>query len=409
MDFFVRVLADMPRLRRVAFSALHGGMPQKRRARVYASFCAASGGSHVLACTDVAARGIDIPDVDWIIQFDPPQDPNFFVHRVGRTARAGRRGRALLFLAPGPEEAYIDFLAGRRVPITAVAPATLVHKGGTADTAGTHDGAGRALGASDSSSGAPQGAVVPQAAAAAAASGGAPNVLPLVRRMVYADRDVLEKGTRAFISFLRSYKEHQCNFIFRFEALDLAAVARAFVIQRLPKMTELTSAKLYQVYEQASEAEVRAIKFKDKQREKQRVAKIEKRLAEQALEWKNSEEHKHRAQEKKRKQKQQLEHQNQDNQRRKRKGRNQQITEEWDELAREERLFKRFKQGKISKKQYESELSELDNLLIACVDQDGKVTGGHKKKKKKQTTVRCAGRARARVCVVDTYIRPYLW
>ena len=52
----------------------------------------------VLVCTDVAARGIDIPDVDWIVQYDPPTDPDFYVHRVGRTARAGRSGSALLFL-----------------------------------------------------------------------------------------------------------------------------------------------------------------------------------------------------------------------------------------------------------------------------------------------------------------------
>ena len=48
----------------------------------------------ILLCTDVAARGLDVPDVDWIVQFDAPQEPAAFVHRVGRAGRAGRRGAA---------------------------------------------------------------------------------------------------------------------------------------------------------------------------------------------------------------------------------------------------------------------------------------------------------------------------
>ena len=70
----------------------------------------------ILIATDVAARGIDIPDVDWIIQFDPPQDPAFFVHRVGRTARAGKKGQSLLFLE-STEEAYVSFTRRRGVPL----------------------------------------------------------------------------------------------------------------------------------------------------------------------------------------------------------------------------------------------------------------------------------------------------
>ena len=67
-----------------------------------------------LLCTDVAARGLDIPGVSWIVQYDPPQDPSTFVHRVGRTARMGRSGNALVMLLRH-EEPYVDFLRLRKV------------------------------------------------------------------------------------------------------------------------------------------------------------------------------------------------------------------------------------------------------------------------------------------------------
>ena len=67
-----------------------------------------------LLCTDVAARGLDIPDVHWIVQYDPPQDPSTFVHRVGRTARMGRSGKALVLLMPH-EVTYVQFLLLRQV------------------------------------------------------------------------------------------------------------------------------------------------------------------------------------------------------------------------------------------------------------------------------------------------------
>lgn len=78
---------------------IHGKQKQQRRSAVFFEFVNAKTG--VLLCTDVAARGLDIPAVDWIIQYDPPDDPKEYIHRVGRTARGKEGvGRALLFLLP---------------------------------------------------------------------------------------------------------------------------------------------------------------------------------------------------------------------------------------------------------------------------------------------------------------------
>ncbi|KAI0986167.1 hypothetical protein GJ496_002069 [Pomphorhynchus laevis] len=77
---------------------IHGRQKQAKRTSTFLEFCQASKG--ILICTDVAARGLDIPAVDWIVQYDPPDDPKEYIHRVGRTARAGASGNALLMLAP---------------------------------------------------------------------------------------------------------------------------------------------------------------------------------------------------------------------------------------------------------------------------------------------------------------------
>ncbi|XP_026938398.1 ATP-dependent RNA helicase DDX18 isoform X2 [Sagmatias obliquidens] len=79
--------------------AIHGRQKQNKRTTTFFQFCNADSG--ILLCTDVAARGLDIPEVDWIVQYDPPDDPKEYIHRVGRTARGlNGRGHALLILRP---------------------------------------------------------------------------------------------------------------------------------------------------------------------------------------------------------------------------------------------------------------------------------------------------------------------
>ncbi|KAJ5504063.1 hypothetical protein N7463_006937 [Penicillium fimorum] len=94
---------------------LHGKQKQQKRTNTFFEFCNAKQGT--LICTDVAARGLDIPAVDWIIQFDPPDDPRDYIHRVGRTARGAEgKGRSLMFLQPS-EVGFLKHLKEARVPV----------------------------------------------------------------------------------------------------------------------------------------------------------------------------------------------------------------------------------------------------------------------------------------------------
>jgi ATP-dependent RNA helicase RhlE len=82
----------------IAASAIHGNKSQPQRERAIAAF--KSGQVKVLIATDIAARGIDIPGVSHVVNFDLPDVPEQYVHRIGRTARAGASGIAVAFCSP---------------------------------------------------------------------------------------------------------------------------------------------------------------------------------------------------------------------------------------------------------------------------------------------------------------------
>jgi superfamily II DNA/RNA helicase len=91
-------LADTLAERGFNAQALHGGMSQPVRERTLARF--ATGRSDVLVATDVAARGLDVEHITHVVNFDPPSDEKAYVHRVGRTARAGRAGTGVTMVSP---------------------------------------------------------------------------------------------------------------------------------------------------------------------------------------------------------------------------------------------------------------------------------------------------------------------
>ncbi|BAE59048.1 putative DEAD box RNA helicase [Aspergillus flavus] len=94
---------------------LHGRQKQGGRLDITAKFSQAK--HAVLFSTDITARGLDFPAVDWVIQMDCPEDADTYIHRVGRTARYERDGRAVLFLDPSEESGMLKRLEQKKVPI----------------------------------------------------------------------------------------------------------------------------------------------------------------------------------------------------------------------------------------------------------------------------------------------------
>lgn len=98
--------------------ALHGKQQQMKRVEVYNDFLRKQ--NAVLLATDIAARGLDFPAVNWVLQFDCPEDADTYIHRVGRTARYKEGGEALLLLLPTEEKGMVSQLQEKKVPINKI-------------------------------------------------------------------------------------------------------------------------------------------------------------------------------------------------------------------------------------------------------------------------------------------------
>ncbi|XP_028118163.1 DEAD-box ATP-dependent RNA helicase 18 isoform X1 [Camellia sinensis] len=232
VDYWGVVLPWLAVLKGFSLIPLHGKMKQTAREKALASFTSLSSG--ILLCTDVAARGLDIPGVDCVIQYDPPQDPNVFVHRVGRTARMGREGSSIVFLLP-KEEAYIEFLRIRRVPLEE-----------------------------------------------RKCSDEAPDIVSDIRSAAKKDRDVMEKGLRSFVSYIRAYKEHHCSYIFRWKELEVGKLGMGFGLLQLPLLSEVKRYSLSTAgFAPVENIILEEIKYKDKSREKQRKKNLQAKKARQ--------------------------------------------------------------------------------------------------------------------------------
>ncbi|CAM9351962.1 unnamed protein product, partial [Ectocarpus sp. 12 AP-2014] len=174
---------------------IHGRQKQQKRTTSFFQFCKQDTG--VLLCTDVAARGLDIPAVDWIIQFDPPDQTAEYIHRVGRTARGqSGKGRALLFLLP-EEVGFLRYLRTAKAklneyefPVKKVA-----------------------------------------------------NVQSQLSRLIEKNYYLNKSAREAYRSYLLAYSSHSLKDIYDVHELDLQAVARAFGFTVPPRVDLKLSAR----------------------------------------------------------------------------------------------------------------------------------------------------------------------
>ena len=306
VEYFSKLLDNI--LKSIPVVSIHGKMKKKRN-EIFKKFQGMKCG--ILMCTDVMARGIDFPNVNWVVQYDPPSNAEVFVHRCGRTARMGNIGRAIIFLLPN-ESHYVDFVRiNQKVPLEEYSEW----------------------------------------------SDDIPDMKSKVRKLVKNDRELYEKGKRAFVSFIQCYQKHECSLLFQFKELDICKLADGFGLLHLPKMPELKGLNVEDFL--SSEIDTDSIRYKDKVREKQRQVKLEKKKSETKKTFP-----KHTKSWSKEKLKNEKKFERKEKKSKKRKLLENVGDDDIDDLLREGRLLKKLKKGKITEKEFQKQMNEPEEREV---------------------------------------------
>lgn len=315
VDYFSRVIQVL--LPSINVLALHGKMKSKRY-KVFDQFRRAENG--ILICTDVMARGIDISEINWVLQYDPPATASSFVHRCGRTARIGNEGNALLFLLE-TEDAYVDFIKrNQKVELQQIT---------TKPNENTIE-----------------------------------ECLQCMRHLQQKDRLMFDKANRAFVSYVQSYSKHECNLILRLKDIDMGKLAMGFGLLRMPKMPELKGKDVS--FFVGPEIDTNAIPYANKQRELHRIEKLteyqntgvwstnHRRKQKQTESWSESKKRKQEKQEKRSKRKERKKLKQEFSTTSNKKKRKRIKEEDLEELAKDIALIKKFKKKKISQEEFDA-------------------------------------------------------
>uniref|UniRef100_A0A914Z1X4 ATP-dependent RNA helicase n=1 Tax=Panagrolaimus superbus TaxID=310955 RepID=A0A914Z1X4_9BILA len=184
----------------------------------------------IMLATDVAGRGLDLENVDIVIQFDLPKYSSWFVHRIGRAGRIGKAGASILLLTP-EEEAYAEFLENHEnIKLT---------KSDLLDCISDKD---------------------------------VEKTRNKIVKLASTEREFLELGTNAFVAMINAYLSHDCQIVCKVWDLDIGNLANAFGLVRMPKISEIKKVDISTF--QRVDIETSSIPYKDAENEAVRQEKL---------------------------------------------------------------------------------------------------------------------------------------
>lgn len=309
--------------------ALHGKM-KAGRFKVLEQFKKQT--KAILLCTDVLARGVDIPEMNWVVQWEPPSNAAHFVHRVGRTARQGQHGNALILVQP-TEDAYIEFLErNQNVSLTDVQD------------------------------------IVDDDALLANAQ----RMREAIHKKLLGNRAIYDKSAKAFVSHIRAYSKHECNFILRVTDLNLGKIATCYGLLKMPIMPELKQMSDADFVGPTQPVDITKIRYKNKQQEEARQRKLnvyestgkwpagknDKRAPKATEAWALSKQRRleQKTNKQVRKEKKKLKQNDPNAAPKKRKYRGGYTDDDIAELAKDIAMFKKLKRNKISDQDFDKEM-----------------------------------------------------
>jgi len=229
---------------------LHGDIPHNKRLSTLKAFSNDEHSASILLATDVAARGLNFPSLDWIVQYDPPCETKDYVHRAGRSARAGQAGHALLFLLPS-ERQYVEVLELRgmkeitslSLSSTLTSAAELcrgISQEGESKASGNTFSDGRGEAFTFAIQNRLEECVIQNDTEYKASIDKKFKGDPKQRRKQKKEAvgPLLEGARKAFSAFVRAYpaKEKAVRHIFNARALHLGHIARSLALKETPKM-----------------------------------------------------------------------------------------------------------------------------------------------------------------------------